>query len=94
MLITTSRYCCQTNFSFVIAGGEEINTGLVSGNVSNINVNSLSKTFTVSSLNHVRKHSKIVCINGEVYVFGGIDFNYKPVMAVEKFHLILILGII
>ena len=78
-LRTTSRYCSQNNFGFVIAGGKTNITGHISSDVSVINVNSLSKINTVPNLNSVRTFSNIVCIKGEIYVFGSIGYNYKPV---------------
>ena len=36
-------------------------------------------------INYERCRSKIVCIKGEIYIFGGIDDDTNPVMPVEKY---------
>ena len=84
-LRTTSRNCSQDDFNFVIAGGESYYEGLVGRKVSSININNLSKINVLSNYNHVRKQFNVVCIKGEIYVFGGYDVRFKRVMPVEKY---------
>ena len=80
-----SRYCSQNNFDIVIVGGVEKFERQVVRDAFTVDCTDF---FTVDSLpiiNYRRYYLKTVCNKGEIYVFGGIDDNNNPVIAVEKY---------
>ena len=77
----TSRYCNQEYFDILVCGGREW-SGKAVGNVCQFNVTDLNAN-AFPSMAEERYHSKAVCVNQEVYIFGGYDC--QPIMSVEKF---------
>ena len=83
--LPTTRYCSQNNFDLVIVGGKSESTRQVVRDAFTVDGTDF---FTVDSLpiiNYGRSYLKTVCIKGQIYVFGGIDDNNNPVIAVEKY---------
>ena len=82
----TSRYCNQDKFNIVLAGSIKKEHFVKKTFI--INANNLSKVKALPVLNNGRKRPQVVCIKGEIYVFGGLyDFYtfHKAIMSVEKY---------
>ena len=82
-----SRYCNQTNFNIILCGGQHrsyLKTFKADTDVYSIAANNIDNVITLPQLKNARTRSKVVCINDEVYCFGGRDCG-KPTMPVEKY---------
>ena len=84
-ILPTSRYCSQNNFKFVIVGGEYERWGQVVRGAFTVDGTNFSSVNSLPIMNYGRSEFKTVCIKGEIYVFGGYDDRYQPVMSVEKY---------
>ena len=86
----TNRYCKQNKFNILICGGgikipNEYDEYESSRIVYQVNGCNLTNTKTLPSLIEKRSSYKSVCLNAEVYVFGGLDDDKECVMSVEKY---------
>ena len=79
-ILPTSRYCSQKNFKFIINDGRR----RVAINPIAIDLIDFSSINSLPITNYRRYRSKIVCIKGEIYVFGGSN-GFYPVLPVEKY---------
>ena len=84
-LSTTIRYCNQNNFNIMLCGGKDKNRDNVVSDIYSFKTNSLNSVSRLPQMMESRQDSKAVFINGEVYVFGGVDYRNNPVMSVEKY---------
>ena len=79
-----NRYCSQNNFNLLFVGGKN-RKDVVVRNALTINANNFFNANNLPQIEHARKFPQVVCIKGEVYVFGGIDNNLDQVIYIEKF---------
>ena len=80
-----SRFCDQDNFNIIYCGGNDVNTQTVVSDVHSVKANSLNTGKIQPSMKEERQFSKIVCLKGDVYVFGGVDSKNNTVMSIEKY---------
>ena len=80
-----TRYCKQNNFNILVCGGENSGRMKTVSNAYIINGNDLHNVNTLPQMRKGRKLFEIVCIKGEVYVFGGLDNNENCEMSIEKY---------
>ena len=83
--LKTSRHCSQENFNIIFAGSKNESTGAVVRYAFSIDGTEFSSAKSLSIINYGRSYLKTVCIKGEIYVFGGKDDRYNPVMHIEKY---------
>ena len=81
----TSRYCNQTNFNIVVCGGISINIESALYKVKLLNEYNLSEVNNLPHMNRSRCFSGVACVNGEIYVLGGLDYNDNIVRSIEKY---------
>ena len=67
----TSRHCVQNNFSILICGGHRCRGKIYFRNAYQIDGRSFNSIKTIDSMPVARKSHEVVCIKGEIYVFGG-----------------------
>ena len=84
---TTSRHCKQTNFNVIVCGCEIYDTRNVASDVYTFKATSLNSLSKLPSMKEGRQRSRAVYIKGEVYVFGGKDYEDEPIMTVEKYSI-------
>ena len=85
---TNTRYCDHKTFKIIICGGINLSTSDVVSTVYDIDANNLHHVNMLPQMKNRRQTFEMVCINGEAYVFGGIDdvtHNCKPILSVEKY---------
>ena len=83
-ILPSSRHCSQENFKFVVVGGRIENTRIVVRDAFTLDGSDFSNVNSLPTINYGRYRSTIVCIKGEIYVFGGM-YMHDPVMPVEKY---------
>ena len=80
-----SRHCSQNNFKFVVVGGRSKTTNQVVRDAFTIDGSDFLSINSLPIINYGRYRSKIICIKGEIYVFGGFNVRLDQVMPVEKY---------
>ena len=81
----TSRYCKQTNFNILVCGGKDVNMNKVTNDVISFDTSNLCEVNHLLPMKKARSFFETVCIKGEIYVFGGIDYDDIIVRSVEKY---------
>ena len=84
-ILFRSRHCSQENFKFVFVGGKLKSTEEVVRNTFTVDSFDFSNVNSLPIMNFGRYKSKIVRVKCEIYVIGGYDDRYKPVIAIEKY---------
>ena len=85
-VVCKSRYCDQENdFNIIVCGGLDYASGKRLKKALITNTGSLNRFKILPELKNNQQCSSIVCIKGEVYVFGGDDANYDRVWPIEKY---------
>ena len=67
--LSTSKYCSQDSFKFIISGGQR--GCKVVKSAFTVDCTDVDRVENLPISNYRRHSSKIVCIKGEIYVFGG-----------------------
>ena len=82
------RYCTQTNFDIIVCGGQHPKTRNAVSDVYSVAANNIDNVITLPQLNTARTEPTVLCINDEVYGFGGLNCDRgKPIMPVEKYNI-------
>ena len=81
----TNRYCNQELFSMLVIGGRDISSHKTVGKIKQFNVSNSKNFKALHPMIEKRKFPEAVCVKGEVYVFGGIDDEYRCINSVEKY---------
>ena len=84
-VILTNRFCNQTNFNILVCGGCLRNYNQELKNVCQIDGNNLETVNNFQPMIKERQLAEAVCLKGDVYVFGGLDHRFRPIMSVEKY---------
>ena len=85
-LSTTVRYCNQTNFNIIVCGGNKVDKWEVVSDVYSFESSKIDNVIRIDEMNEGRQFFETLCVNGEVYVFGGRASNRQtPIMSVEKY---------
>ena len=79
---TERRYCSQDDFKVVVCGGYD--ECYVTKEVKQIRSNNLSEASNLPRMKEGRSCFGSVCVEGEVYVFGGTAYE-KALTSVEKY---------
>ena len=82
-LKTISRFCNQDNFNIIVCGGTE-NRKAVRG-VYSIKANNLKNVTRLPHFENGRRWSKVVCLKGDIFVFGGFSDDFTPIMSIKKY---------
>ena len=77
------RYCNQDKFDFVVCGG--FKNRKVVRDVYSIKSNNQNNVTKLPQLEEGRYWPEVVCIKGEIFVFGGQGDGWKIIMSVEKY---------
>ena len=80
---TLSRYCTHNNFNIFFCGGK--NLGSVVRDVYSIKAHKLKSVEKLPNLNEGRQWHEVVCIKGEIFVFGGKDIVDNCITSIEKY---------
>ena len=83
-VLSTNRYCSQENFNFIIAGGFHKSKPVCVRDVYSVDAKNYSSLNSFPALKKKRS-ANIVCIKGELYMFGGVDESYNIIKSVEKY---------
>ena len=86
-LKSVSRFCDQDKFNIIVCGGSKNKNGKAVRDVYSIKANNQNNVISFPQLEEGRKWSKVVCIKGEVFAFGGIGNNFKRMMSIEKYSI-------
>ena len=78
-----SRYCTNNYFNIVLCGGR--NSDTVVRDVYSVKVHDLKTVKKLPNLKKGRQLNEVVCIKGEVFVFGGKDINLNCITSIEKY---------
>ena len=81
--LPTSRYCSQDSFKFIISGGKR--GCKIVKSAFTVDCTDVARVANLPISNYRRQSSKIVCIKGEIYVFGGNGKKNKRRKFVEKY---------
>ena len=79
-----ARYCNQEMFEIMLCGGED-NKSYIVRTVKKFDLNNFKSIEYFPPMTEKRSFSEAVCVNGEVYVFGGHDASYNSINSVEKY---------
>ena len=79
---TTIRYCNQHRFDVIVSGG--LVYGEVVSDVYEVGANSF-EIRNYPKLKTERHYSEMLCLRGELYVFGGLDAARQPITSVERY---------
>ena len=82
-LSSINRYCSPNNFNIILCGGER--SYKVVNDVYSIKINNRSIVNILPQMTEGRQCFETVCIKGEVYAIGGLDYNGNSIMSVEKY---------
>ena len=80
----TSRYCEQNKFNVLFCGGIYIGNKTVS-NANQPDRSVFENVRVLPPMREERCSPKAVCLKGEVYVFGGREYEYSWINSVEKY---------
>ena len=80
-----SRHCKQNNFQIIVCGGTTHITRNILNDVRCIEPNNFDVVNTLPQMTEGRKKFEAICIKGEVYVFGGLDYYGCCIMSIEKY---------
>ena len=78
-----SRYCNQDRFNIIVCGGSK--NRKVVRDVYSIKANNHYNTTSLPQLEEGRSWPEVVCIKGEVFVFGGHGDDFKRIKSIEKY---------
>ena len=78
-----TRYCNQQMFDILVCGGRDRKDISVS-NIKQVDVNNFNVN-VLPSMIEKRYVFEVVCVNGAIYVFGGIGDGYNWINSVEKY---------
>ena len=76
-----SRYCSQNEFVVLNLGGRRT---LPVEDIKYLDASSLNIVRNVRSTHKDRISFSTACLRGEIYVFGGSNFNDEDIMSVDK----------
>ena len=79
------RCCTQAKFKLLICGGFDSRNKKIVRNTKQVDGDNFNNIKILSSMSENRYCFKAVCLNGEVYVFGGRNNTCKFVQTVEKY---------
>ena len=80
---STSRYCNHDKFDIVVCGGV-CKDGVVS-DVRKINANNLNEPNAMPKMKEGRSMFGVVCVDRELFVFGGKGADESDLLSVERF---------
>ena len=81
----TSRYCNQTNFNILVCGGRSYQIQKDSKDVQLFDAKKLHEAKILPQIKQSRSFFEAVCIKGEIFLFGGINYGYNVVRSIEKY---------
>ena len=87
-LCSTNRYYNGNEFNIIVCGGCDLQ--LDEQHVKNtycIDARNFESANDFPPMTQRRCHAKAVCVDGEIYVFGGCE-SYREVLTVEKYSLL------
>ena len=82
---TFSRYCNQDKFNIIICGGRDVYTNHVVNDVYSVNADNFNSVRNLAPMREGRHEFDAVCIQGDVYVFGGKGIHHDCITSVEKY---------
>ena len=83
----TSRYCSQKYFKLLICGGFNSDTLTTSSNVNFIDLNKVEDGEAYPPMITGRRFLKLICLKGDVYVYGGRNKNGGWINFIDKYSL-------
>ena len=72
-------------FEILLCGGRDSNSNKVVGTVRQCYVNSFKSIEYLPSMIPTRRYSEAICVDEDLYVFGGLDDIYNCTISAEKF---------
>ena len=78
-----SRYCTRNSFDIVFCGGK--NSGTVVSDVYSVKAHDLQTVKKLPKLKTARLWHEVVCIKGEIFVFGGNYDGSNNLTPIEKY---------
>ena len=81
----SSRYHSRKEFGIFICGGYDVHKLSAINDVEVINMNGNTNVTVLPKMIRERSSPKVVCVKGEIYVFGGFSTKNKGITSVDKY---------
>ena len=81
--LPASRYCSQDNFKIITAGGSGGKKFATKGAYA-VGCADFARFEDLPTMNHARNCSTVICIRGEIYLFGGFGKKLNRSLPIEK----------